>query len=143
MRNLLADVTDAGCQAKLVDPADPSALDDVEVLVVGGGDPYHLLERLRQTGCDERIQMAVDRGLLYVGISVGAIVAGPSLLPQTVVSPFSPPDGLDLRGMSLVDIVVFPHRDRPGRAARIAEAMARFGDRFQMRALGERDVLAF
>src|SRR5262245_48884182 len=67
VRDLLADVGAAGCEAKLVEPSDPRAFDDVEVIVVGGGDPYHLLERLRATGCDGRIREAVDRGQLYVG----------------------------------------------------------------------------
>jgi peptidase E len=143
VRDLLADVGAAGCAPLLVDPGDPDALDDAEVIVVGGGDPYHLLDRLRATGCDARIRDAVDQGRLYVGISAGAIVAGPSLLPQTVVSPFPPPAGLDLQGLGLVDVVVFPHRERPGREARIAEAVARFGARFDLRPLGDRDVLVF
>lgn len=139
VRDLFADVAAAGCVPRLADLADP--LDDVDVLVVGGGDPYHLLARLRSTGCDARIRSAVERGVVYVGISAGAIVAGPSLLPQAVVSPFPPPEGQDLRGLGLVDVVVFPHRDRPGRAVRIAEAVARFGATFDLRPLGDRDVI--
>lgn len=143
VRTLLADVSEAGCTPRLVEAEDPHAFDDADTIVVGGGDPYHLIERLRATGCDGRIREAVDRGLLYVGISAGAIVAGPSLLPQTVVSPFPPPDGLDLRGLGLVDVVVFPHRQRPGREERIAAAIVRFGTAFQLRPIGDRDVLVF
>jgi peptidase E len=143
VRDLLADVRATGCRPRLVAPEAPDAFDDAEVIVVGGGDPWHLLDRLRATGCDVRIRRAVDAGRLYVGISAGAIVAGPSLLPQTVVSPFPPPPGRDLRGLGLVPVVVFPHRERPGRAERIAEAEARFGAAFELRPLGDRDVLLF
>jgi dipeptidase E len=143
VRDLLDDVRAAGCVPRLVDPDDPAAFDEAEVVVVGGGDPYHLLRRLRETGCDRRLRAAVDAGRLYVGISAGAIVAGPSLLPQTVVSPFPPPPGLDLRGLGLVDVVVLPHRERPGRAERIAAAVARFGAQFDLRPLGDHDVLVF
>lgn len=147
VRDLLADVAAAGCEPHLVDPSDPVAVGDAlrtsPIVVVGGGDPYHLLARLRDTGCGERLRDAVAAGTVYVGISAGAIVAGPSLAPQAMVSPFPPPDGLDLRGLGLVDVVVFPHRHRPGRAERIAAATARFGDRYDLRPLADEELLVF
>jgi dipeptidase E len=111
-----------------------------DAIVVGGGDPYHLLARLRATGLDARLVAAVRAGLPYVGISAGAMVAGPSLAPQASVSPFAPPPDLDLAGLALTDAVVFPHRTKPGRAERIARARDAFGDRFRIVPLADDEV---
>lgn len=114
----------------LDDPhVDPSAvLGGVDLIVVGGGDPFALLAAARASGFDHAVGEAVARGATYVGISAGALLAGPTLAPAAVTSPFAPADGLDLSALGLVDVVVLPHDDRPGRAARHDEAAARFPD---------------
>jgi dipeptidase E len=95
--------------------------DEADLLVVGGGDPFHLLARMRAappTGLGT---------LPYVGVSAGAMVAAPTLEPVTLTTPFTPPRGLDLRGLGLCDVLCLCHRHRAGRAARHRDAIARFG----------------
>ena len=141
VRDLVAVLTSAGFLPSIVRLDDVSAFVNVEVIVVGGGNPFHLLARLRETGADARIAAAVRHGATYVGISAGAIVAGPSLEPQLLVSPFAAPDGLDLRGLGLVGVVIFPHRDRPGRADRIARAIEQFGHVYTLHPLADDELL--
>jgi dipeptidase E len=122
-------------------PAEIAArLRSVDAIVVGGGDPYHLLARLRASGAAEVVRAQVAAGTRYVGVSAGAMVAGPSLEPQAQVSPFPPPPGLDLSGLALTDLVIFPHRNLAGRAARIAAAEQRFSAHFRLRALADDEV---
>ena len=102
---------------------------DADVVFVGGGDPFHLIDRLRSTGAGAEIVDAVRGGVPYVGLSAGAIVAGPTLDPVVTTSPFRYPPGLDLTGLGLVDLVVLPHDDREGRAERNAAAERRFAGR--------------
>ena len=115
-------------------------LDAADAIVVGGGDPYYLLARLRATGLDARLVAAVRAGVPYVGVSAGAMVAGPSLAPQASVSPFAPPPDLDLAGLALTDAVVFPHRSKAGRAERIARAREAYGERYRIVALADDEV---
>ena len=107
-------------------------LDAADLLVLGGGDPYHLLDVLRRSAADVQIAAAVARGVDLVGVSAGAIVLGPSLDPIERTSPFVRPDGLDCAGLGVVDVVVLPHHDRPGRAARNHEAVDRFQHRLSV-----------
>lgn len=95
---------------------DPHAFD---VIAVSGGNPFVLLEALRG--------FELPEGVVYVGYSAGAMVAGPTLEPLRLTSPFSPPDDLDLTGLGLADVVILPHDNRPGRAERNAAALAEHG----------------
>jgi dipeptidase E len=118
-----------------------AVLDVSDALFVGGGDAFHLLARIRWGRFDRAILAAVARGLPYVGVSAGAIVAGPSLAPIMLTSPFAPAVGLSLEGLGLVDRVVLPHHDRPGRAAPHAEAMRRFGGAMHLVPLADDEAL--
>ena len=48
-----------------------------------------------------------------------------------------------LPGLGLVDVVVFPHRDQPGRAERIARSIERFGHAYRLHPLGDDELLIF
>jgi dipeptidase E len=95
-------------------------LDAFDVIAVSGGNPYTLLAAMGG--------FELPGGVVYVGYSAGAIVAGPTLEPITLTSPFEPPDGLDLTGLGLTDVLVLPHDNRPGRAERNAAAVAAYPD---------------
>jgi dipeptidase E len=110
--------------------------DEADLLVVGGGDPFHLLGRMRGAA------PAGLGALPYVGISAGAMVAGPTLEPLLLTSPFTPPPGLDLRGLGLCDVLALPHRHRAGRAARHAAALARYGAAVRMIELADSEAVA-
>jgi len=120
---------------------DPAMLDDVDLVIMGGGDPFHLLDRLRTTGWGDAITSAVRAGLAYVGMSAGSLVAGPTLEPCTVTSPHAPRPGLDLTALNLVEVVALPHHDQPGRAERHSEALARFGGDLNIVALSDDQAL--
>ena len=64
-----------------------------DVLAVSGGDPFHLLAAARRTGFGSAARAALDGGAVYVGLSAGAMVAGPTLEPLRLTSPFAPPPG--------------------------------------------------
>ncbi len=120
---------DAGWTVRLVDPTagKTDALGDAALIAVAGGDPFHLIDGLRRSGADRAISDGFAAGVPYLGMSAGAMVAGPSLAPVTLTSPFAAPDGLDLRGLALTRTLVLPHHDLPGRAARHFEALRRYG----------------
>lgn len=125
----------------LEDDDDPALLAEVDAVILGPGDPFHLLDRLHATGWDAAIASAVRSGVAYVGMSAGSLVAGPSLEPCTVTSPHAPRSDLGLHALRLVDCVVLPHDDRPGRAALHAEARTRFGDAFELVTLRDDQAL--
>jgi dipeptidase E len=106
-----------------------AALAPADVLVLSGGDPFHLLQAARRTGFGAAARDLLASGAVYVGYSAGAMVAGPTLEPLRLTSPFVPPAGLDLTGLGLADVLVLPHHGRPGRAERHAAAQRAFAGR--------------
>ncbi len=87
--------------------ADPvAACADAEVVIVGGGNTFHLLHHCRKLGLLPALRGAVERGAAYLGWSAGANLAGPSIR-TTNDMPVTDPQGLDALG--LVPLQINPH----------------------------------
>ncbi|MFS0714365.1 Type 1 glutamine amidotransferase-like domain-containing protein [Microbacterium sp. 2P01SA-2] len=87
-------------------------LSDAGAVYVAGGSTFALLEALRLSGNDRVLIDHVRRGLPYIGLSAGSIVAGPDVTPASLMD--DPADGPALtshEGLSLVDVTVIPHAD--------------------------------
>jgi dipeptidase E len=118
-----------------------AAIELADVLVVSGGDPFHLLRAARRTGFGAAARKALGAGAVYVGYSAGAMLAGPTLEPLRWTSPFTAPAALELTGLGLADVLVLPHDDRPGRAERHAKAQCVFADRVKLVPLRDGDLV--
>ncbi len=118
-----------------------AALREADVVAVSGGDPFRLLAAARAAGFGAAVRAALDRGAVYAGWSAGAMVAGPTLEPLRLTSPFAAPDGLELTGLALTDVLVLPHHGAPGRAERHAAALEAFGRRVRLEPLRDGDVV--
>lgn len=117
-----------------------SAVMASDILAVSGGDPFHLLAVARRVAFGPVARAALQAGTVYIGYSAGATVAGPTLEPLLMTSPFSPPPELDLTGLALLDVLVLPHDDQPGRHDRNLAAQTRFADQVRLVALQDGDV---
>jgi dipeptidase E len=130
------ELSSAGLAVARVDLEDdaPSleAIRAADVIAVSGGDPFHLLLVARRTNFGPAARAALANGAVYVGYSAGAMVAGPTLGPLRLTSPFDPPDATDLTGLRLTDVLILPHDNRPGRAERNAAAVAAYGGQVRL-----------
>jgi len=52
----------------------------IDSVIVGGGNTYALLKRMRESGILRRLAERMLEGMLYVGSSAGANAAGPNIL---------------------------------------------------------------
>ena len=87
--------------------ADPArAIREAELIVVGGGNTFHLLDHCRRTGVLAAIRERVRQGGRYVGWSAGANLACPTIR-TTNDMPIVDPGGLDALG--LIAFQVNPH----------------------------------
>ena len=116
-------------------------LDRMSALIMTGGDPFRLLADLRESGTDEFLQAAHERGLPIAGQSAGAIVQGPDLAPIRITSPFDAPARLNLTGLGLTRRLVLPHHGRPDRSARHRQAAAASPDPGTLFPLWDDEVL--
>lgn len=90
---------------------DVTTLGDFDVVYVCGGNTFAILKKLRETGLGDFIIRQVRNGAIYVGVSAGSIIAGPSVEIAGWGSEGDKNEiGLqDLTGFNLVGIEVFPH----------------------------------
>lgn len=122
------------------DAAIPARLAAVDCVIVTGGDPFHLLARARRSGFDRAVTTAVRGGLPYVGVSAGSILAGPSLEPHVLTSPFAPAKDQALAALGLTSRIVLPHHDREERALLHDVARQQFA-RFDLQPLRDDEAL--
>lgn len=65
---------------------------------------------MRESGFDKVIGELVSEGVIYVGGSAGAVVAGPTIEPVCVFDdPKAAANLTDFSGLHLVDFVILPH----------------------------------
>jgi dipeptidase E len=85
-------------------------INNADVIYVCGGNTFYLLQKIRESSLDQLLP--IFNGV-YVGVSAGSIVVGPSI----EVSNLPPADKNDtnlsnLTGINLVDFAVSPHFDK-------------------------------
>lgn len=84
-------------------------LAEVDVILVGGGNTFHLLDQVRKTGFGDWLTTALT-SKVYMGISAGSILVTPSIAIASVDNgDVNVPGITDLRGLSFVPFEVSPH----------------------------------
>src|SRR6478672_4076249 len=78
---------------------------EIDVLLVNGGDPLYLCYWMRQSGLADLVP---SLRAVWVGLSAGSLVMTPSIGEDFVR--WKPPTGND-RTLGLVDFSIFPHLD--------------------------------
>lgn len=84
-----------------------------DIIYICGGNTFSYLKRLRETGYNKKIIEAVKQGAVYVGVSAGSIIAGPSI---EIAGHGESADNnfvllKDLTGLCLTETSIFPHYD--------------------------------
>jgi dipeptidase E len=111
VRSFGRDVIDATLRDTAPEDAD-RLLSRAGAVYVAGGSTFALLEALRLSGNDDVLVDHVRRGLPYIGLSAGSIVAGPDVTPASLMD--DPADGPALEnhdGLGLIDVTPIPHAD--------------------------------
>jgi dipeptidase E len=85
---------------------DGARVEDADVVMVGGGNSFHLLKHCRDRGLLERIGRRVRDGAPYIGWSAGSNLACPTIR-TTNDMPIVETGGFDALG--LVDFQINPH----------------------------------
>lgn len=81
-----------------------------DAVFVSGGNSFYLLEKSLESGFDKVIKELIGKGVIYIGASAGACIAGPSLEPiQTLDEPDKALNLKSFDSFGLVDFVVLPH----------------------------------
>ncbi|MYR08572.1 type 1 glutamine amidotransferase-like domain-containing protein [Gordonia sp. SID5947] len=119
------------------------SLDDLDAVFVSGGNVFHLLAAMRDTGFADILTRRVRAGLPYLGASAGACVVGPDIEPLGMLDdPAEAPGLVSTTGLGWIDEVVVPHADGiVSGLAVVDELRTRFADRFALRFLDDDQAL--
>jgi len=80
------------------------------VIYVCGGNTFKLMKFARQTTFDEDIKFLLEKGGVYIGVSAGSLIIGPSIKIANEVHPDKNEVGLtNFSGFNIVDLIIFPH----------------------------------
>lgn len=81
-----------------------------KVIYVCGGNTFKLLKFARETNFKTAILKVLASGGLYIGVSAGSLLVGPSIQIANEIDPDINEVGLiDLTGLAIVDTIVYPH----------------------------------
>ncbi|WP_019203660.1 Type 1 glutamine amidotransferase-like domain-containing protein [Tsukamurella sp. 1534] len=131
---------------KYTDAADfESDLRGVDAVYLCGGHTFVLLGALQRSGAGEVLKARVRAGLPYIGLSAGAVVAGPTVEPVAPLDdPAEAPGVTDFTGLGLADTVVIPHADGrlpPYPSSMIDEIVRTYGGRFPLTRVNDDQAL--
>ncbi len=108
-------------------------LKDSNIVYIAGGNTFHLLKTLRQSGFDKLLTDYVNNGGLYAGASAGALVAGVDIEPVSSIDEPEKVEGLESTvGLGFVDIVPIPHYDMKDRTKTIDAIKEKYGNKHEI-----------
>ena len=81
-------------------------INEAEAIVVGGGNTFHLVAKMHETGIMDAIRGKVERGTPYMGWSAGSNVACPSLKTTNDMPIIEP---VSFNALGLVPFQINPH----------------------------------
>ena len=85
---------------------------DYGVIYVCGGNTFKLLKFARETNFETTILKVLDNGGLYIGVSAGSLLVGPSVQIANEIEADKNDVGItNFTGLGIVPMVVFPHYD--------------------------------
>lgn len=81
-----------------------------DVIYVCGGNTFKLMKFAREVNFDREIKSLLQRGGVYVGVSAGSVIVGPSISIANEVEPDPNDIGLeDLTGFNIINLIILPH----------------------------------
>lgn len=85
-------------------------LSSYKVIYVCGGNTFKLLKYTRKANFDTAIKDLLKRGGVYIGVSAGSIIVGPSIdIANEVDSDLNDVNLEDLTGFNITNVIMFPH----------------------------------
>ncbi len=81
-----------------------------DVVVVGGGNTFYLLQETRRSGFDEILEEMIRAGKPYIGSSAGSVLLAPIIEPiQMMDDPAQAPELQSYDGLGLIDFLPLVH----------------------------------
>lgn len=85
-------------------------LEAADVIFVGGGNTFYLLQEARRSGFDEVLGELMSAGKTYIGSSAGSVLLAPTIEPIKMMDdPEQAPELQSYDGLALIDFLPLVH----------------------------------
>ena len=113
-----------------------------DIIFVGGGNTFFLLQELRRSGADQILIREVEKGKLYIGESAGSIISCPDIgYCAEMDSPEKAPDLIDYAGLNLVDFYIVPHIGNTEMGEAAEKAVEKYSSELEVKAITDEQVI--
>lgn len=113
-----------------------------DIIFVGGGNTFFLLQELRRSGADQILIREVEKGKLYIGESAGSIITCPDIgYCADMDSPEKAPDLTDYAGLNLVDFYIVPHIGNAEMGEAAEKAVEKYSSELELKAITDEQVI--
>ena len=119
-----------------------STLTKNDIIFVGGGNTFYLLQELRRSGADKIVVQEVNKGKLYIGESAGAVITCPDIgYCAGMDNPEKAPELTDYTGLGLVDFYIVPHIGNAEMGEAAEKAVAEYNSRLDLEVITDKQVI--
>lgn len=85
-------------------------LSTFDIFYVCGGNTFRLLKYAQKEKFGDSVQNLMNRGGLYVGVSAGSLIVGPSIQIANEIKPdINDVELKDFSGFNITNLTIFPH----------------------------------
>ena len=113
-----------------------------DIIFIGGGNTFFLLQELRRSGADKILVQEVNKGKLYIGESAGAVIACPDIgYCSGMDSPEKAPELTDYTGLGLVDFYIVPHIGNKEMGEAAEKAVEEYNSRLDLKIITDRQII--
>jgi len=85
-------------------------LKDKDIIYVQGGNTFYLLKQIKESGFDKVVKELIEEGIIYIGVSAGSIIAGPTIeTAKWGGADRNEVELTDLEGLNLVPFLITVH----------------------------------
>lgn len=84
-------------------------LKNVDIIYVQGGNTFYLLKHIRLSGFDKVLKKLLKKGVIYVGVSAGSIVAGKNIKTAGWYGDKNAVNLISLSALNLIPYNIFVH----------------------------------
>ena len=120
-------------------------INDVDIVLVAGGDTFYLMQKMKESGTDEIIKEYIEKGGIYIGSSAGSIICCSTIEgAEEFDNRDLAPSLNDFDGIGIFDNVVIPHAQKKKYFERIRRATKKLVSKgYKVYPLTDDDVLFF